>query len=128
MHPETRYASTTDDVRVAYAVHGEGPTMVFARGWISHLDAMWHDPEFRPFMQAIGNHFRVVRYDVRGCGLSDRDPADISLDHLVLDLEAVVDKACRPDEPFVLYGTCYGGPIAARYAARHPERVEKLIL
>ena len=128
MHPETRYASTADGVRIAYAVHGEGPPLVFVRGWISHLDAMWHDPEFRPFMEAIGTRFRVVRYDVRGCGLSDRDPGDISLDHLVLDLEAVVGKACGGDEPFVLYGTCYGGPIATRYAARHPERVSRLIL
>ncbi|HVF33662.1 MAG TPA: adenylate/guanylate cyclase domain-containing protein [Acidimicrobiales bacterium] len=128
MHPETRYARTTDGVQVAYAVHGDGPPLVFVRGWISHLDAMWHDPEFRPFMEAIGRHHRVIRYDVRGCGLSDREPANISLDHLVLDLEAVIDRACRPEEPFVVYGTCYGGPIAVRYTARHPERVSRLVL
>jgi class 3 adenylate cyclase/alpha-beta hydrolase superfamily lysophospholipase len=128
MHPPTRYANTTDDVRVAYAVHGDGPTLVFVRGWISHLDAMWDDPEFRPFMEAIGSRYRVVRYDVRGCGLSDRDPEHITLDHLVLDLEAVVDRTTAVDERIVLYATCYGGPIAARYAARHPERVDRLIL
>lgn len=115
-------------MRIAYAVHGEGPTLVFVRGWISHLDGMWDDPEFRPFMEAIGSRYRVVRYDLRGCGLSDRAPAQISLDHLVLDLEAVVDKVAAPDETIVLYATCYGGPIAARYAARHPERVSRLIL
>jgi class 3 adenylate cyclase len=109
-------------------VHGDGPTLVFVRGWISHLDAMWDDPEFRPFMEAIGSRYRVVRYDVRGCGLSDRAPADISLDHLVLDLEAVVDKVAADGGDVVLYATCYGGPIAARYAARHPERVSQLIL
>jgi class 3 adenylate cyclase len=117
-----------DGVRVAYAVHGEGPTLVFVRGWISHLDAMWDDPEFRPFMEAIGRHYQVVRYDLRGCGLSDRDPAEIGLDQLVLDLEAVVERTTEPDEPIVLYATCYGGPIAARYAARHPEKVERLVL
>jgi class 3 adenylate cyclase len=101
---------------------------VFVRGWISHLDAMWDDPEFRPFMEAIGSRYRVVRYDLRGCGLSDRAPADISLDHLALDLTAVVDKAAGPEEPVVLYATCYGGPIAARYAAEHPDRVSQLIL
>ena len=128
MHPPTRFASTTDDVRIAYAVHGAGPTLVFVRGWISHLDAMWDDPEFRPFMEAIGMHFRVVRYDLRGCGLSDRDPGHISLDHLVLDLESVIDRVADEGEPIVLYATCYGGPIATRYAARHPERVTKLVL
>lgn len=128
MHPPTRYVNTSDDVRVAYAVHGDGPTLVFVRGWISHLDAMWDDPEFRPFMEAIGTRYRVVRYDVRGCGLSDRSPATIDLDHLVLDLEAVVDRVAEPAEPIVLYATCYGGPVAARYAARHPERVDRLIL
>jgi class 3 adenylate cyclase len=116
-------------VRVAYASHGEGPPLVFVRGWISHLDAMWDDPEFRPFMEALGAHFTVTRYDLRGCGLSDRTPSALELDDLVLDLEAVMERVA-PDgtEPVVLYATCYGGLIAARYAARHPERVAKLIL
>jgi class 3 adenylate cyclase len=100
---------------------------VFARGWISHLDAMWDDPEFRPFMEALGSHFTVTRYDLRGCGLSDRSPAALALDDLVLDLEAVVDRA-SPTDPVVLYGTCYGGIVAARYAALHPDRVTKLVL
>lgn len=128
MHPPTRYVSTDDDVRIAYAVHGEGPTLVFVRGWISHLDSMWDDPEFRPFMEAIGSEFRVVRYDVRGCGLSDRRPDVIDLDHLARELGAVVDRVAEPDEAVVLYAVCYGGPIAARYAALHPERVDRLIL
>lgn len=129
-HPPTRFATTPDGVRIAFASHGEGPTLVFVRGWISHLDAMWDDPEFRPFMEAIGTAFRVVRYDVRGCGLSTRDPDHISLDHLVSDLEAVIDRVTSPDrsESVVLYATCYGGPIATRFAARHPERVDRLIL
>jgi class 3 adenylate cyclase len=130
VHPPTRYVSTSDGVRIAYALHGEGPLLVFVRGWISHLDAMWDDPEFRPFMEALGTSYTVVRYDLRGCGLSDREPADITLDHLVLDLEAVVERVTPPGsaEPIVLYATCYGGPIAARYAARHQERIGKLIL
>ena len=129
MHPPTRYASASDGVRVAYASHGEGPPLVFVRGWISHLDAMWDDPEFRPFMEALGAHFTVTRYDVRGCGLSDRKPAALDLDDLVLDLEAVMDRVdATGSTPVVLYGVCYGGLIAARYAAKHPERVSKLVL
>jgi class 3 adenylate cyclase len=102
---------------------------VFVRGWISHLDAMWDDPEFRPFMEAIGAHFTVTRYDQRGCGLSDRDPPNLGLDDLVLDLEAVMDRVA-PDgaSPVVLYATCYGGLVAARYAATHPGRIRELVL
>jgi class 3 adenylate cyclase len=126
MHPPTRFTTARDGVRVAYATHGEGPPLVFVRGWISHLDLMWDDPEFRPFMEALGTHFAVTRFDMRGCGLSDRSPAALGLDDLVLDLEAILAKL--PDEPVVLYATCYGGLVAARYVARHPERVSKLIL
>ena len=129
MHPPTRYVSASDGVRVAYASHGAGPPLVFVRGWISHLDAMWDDPEFRPFMEALGAHFTVTRYDVRGCGLSDRKPDDLDLDDLVLDLEAVMDRVSpSAATPVVLYGVCYGGLIAARYAAKHPDRVDRLIL
>jgi class 3 adenylate cyclase len=119
--------STSDGVRIAYASHGEGPPLVFVRGWISHLDAMWDDPEFRPFMEALGTHFTVTRYDLRGCGLSDRSPSSVGLDDLVLDLEAVMDRVA-PREPVVLYATCYGGLAASRYAARNPSRVAKLVL
>lgn len=126
MRPPTRYVSTTDGVRVAFAVHGDGPPLVFVRGWISHLDAMWDDPEFRAFFEALGAHFTVVRYDLRGNGLSDRAPDRLRLDDLVLDLEAVMDRVAQ--EEAVLFATCYGGPIACRYAARHPERVRRLIL
>ena len=126
MRPPTRYVTTSDGVRIAYATHGQGPTLVFVRGWISHLDAMWDDPEFRSFFDAIGEHYTVVRYDVRGNGLSDRAPDRLGLDDLVLDLEAVMDRT--GDDPVVVYATCYGGPIAARYAARHPDRVSHLVL
>ena len=129
MHPPIRFVTTDDGVRVAYASHGEGPPLVFVRGWISHLDAMWDDPEFRPFMEALGAHHTVTRYDVRGCGLSDRDPARLALDDLVLDLEAVMARVDPTGtQAVVLYGVCYGGLVAARYAARHPERVAKLVL
>ena len=128
MRPPIRYTTTTDGARIAYAVHGEGPPLVYARGWISHLDLLWDDPEFAPFFEALANHFTVIRYDVRGNGLSDRDVVGrLSLDDLVLDLEAVADRTVG-GEAFVLFASCYGGPIAARFAARHPDQVDRLIL
>lgn len=127
MQPPVRFAVTEDDVSIAYAVHGEGPPLVFVRGWISHLDLMWLDPDFRSFMEALGRHFTVIRYDVRGNGLSDRDVTGrLSLDELVLDLEAVVAKV--DPGPAVFYATCYGGPIAARFIAQHPDAPTRVIL
>lgn len=128
MRPPIRYTMTADGARIAYAVHGDGPPLVYVRGWISHLDLLWDDPEFAPFFEALARHFTVIRYDVRGNGLSDRDVTGrLGLDDLVLDVEAVVSRTAG-DEPFVLFASCYGGPIAARYAASHPERVDRLIL
>ncbi|HEX7165699.1 MAG TPA: adenylate/guanylate cyclase domain-containing protein [Acidimicrobiales bacterium] len=127
MRPPIRYLKTTDGVRLAYTVHGEGPPLVFARGWISHVDLFWDDLDFRTYFEAIATRFTVVRFDMRGVGLSDRNVEDkLSLDELVLDLEAVFDGLDL--ERAVLYATCYAGPIAVRYAAAHPDRVEKLVL
>jgi pimeloyl-ACP methyl ester carboxylesterase len=92
---------------------------------MSHIEAQWEVPSFRSFVGALAERFTLVRYDTRGQGLSD--PTDeLSLDLLLDDLELLVDTL-RLDE-FVLYGQCYGGPLALRYAARHPWRVSKLIL
>lgn len=127
MQPAVRFASTSDGVSIAYAVHGEGPPLVFTRGWISHLELHWLDPDYRTFMEALGRHFTVVRFDMRGNGMSDRDVTGrLSLDELVLDLEAVVAKTDLG--PAIHFATCYGGPIAARFAARHPDLVTRLVL
>jgi len=127
MQPAVRFASTSDGVSIAFAVHGHGPPLVFTRGWISHLDLHWLDPDFRLFMEALGRHFTVVRYDMRGNGLSDRDVTGrLSLDELMLDLEAVLAKTDVGAATH--FATCYGGPIAARFAAKHPELVTRLML
>jgi Adenylate cyclase, family 3 (some proteins contain HAMP domain) len=97
------------------------------RGWISHLELLWDDPAFRSYFEAIGRHFRVIRYDVRGNGLSDREAGDVDLQRLVLDVEAVMDAAV-PETQAVLYGATFGGPIAIAYAAAHPDRTSKLVL
>jgi pimeloyl-ACP methyl ester carboxylesterase len=117
---------TRDGVRITYAVHGEGPPLVFVRGWVSHLDLMWDDRRFRSYMQCLGRRFTVYRYDTRGNGLSERVIKKVDLEVLLLDLEALVDQIESDD--FVLYGSTFGGPIAIAYAARHPQRVRQIIL
>lgn len=124
--PLVRFVTTTDGVRVGYAVHGSGPPLLFVRGWISHLEEQWDKPPVRAFFEALGERFTVVRYDTRGQGVSDRNVDDIDLDALILDIEAVVGQLDLHD--VILYGQTFGGPLAIAYAARHPYRVSRLIL
>ncbi len=127
MRPAIRYLTTSDNVRLAYAVHGDGPPLVYVRGWMSHIDLYWDDMDFRSFFEAIGSRFRVVRFDMRGTGMSDRDVTDrLSLDELLLDVDAVFDHLGL--DQAVVYATCYGGPIAIEWAARNAGRLPKLVL
>ena len=127
MAPPIRFALTEDEVSIAYSVHGSGPPLVFVRGWISHLDLQWLFPDYRMFMEALGRHFTVLRYDLRGNGLSERSVVGrLSLDDLALDLHAVMAAAGIYSAPFI--ATCYGGPIVARFAQQNPSAVERLIL
>ncbi len=126
MPPQIRFTTTSDGVRIAFCAHGDGPPLVFVRGWISNLELHWNDPAYRRYFEALARHFLLVRYDMRGNGLSDRRVPAESLTTLVFDLEAIIDELDLDE--FVLYGATYGGLIAIAYAARHPEQVTKLIL
>jgi class 3 adenylate cyclase len=121
-----QFVRTADGVNVAYCEHGDGPPLVFVRGWISHLERMWDLKDFRAFIQALAARFRVIRFDNRANGLSDLDVPAPTLDSLVLDLEAVVDRLGL--ERFDLYGSTFGGHIALAYAAKHHERVSRLVV
>ncbi len=123
---EIRYCTTSDGIRLAYATSGNGPPLVKASNWLTHLDFEWGSPIWRHWYTAISLHHRLVRYDERGNGMSQRDVPDVSFDTWVRDLETVVDAA-RLDR-FPLLGISRGGPIAIAYAARHPERVTRLVL
>lgn len=123
---EIRFCRSADGVQVAYATSGEGPPLVKAAHWLSHLDYDWESPVWRHWLQELSRHHRLVRYDERGCGLSDWDIESLSLETKVADLEAVVD-ACGLDR-FVLLGLSGGGPASVAYAARHPDRVSQLVL
>ncbi len=98
------------------------------RGWITHIELQRADPAFEPFFRAIATYREVIRYDTRGNGLADWVSADsIDFEGLVRDLEAVMDSL-EPGDPVEMWGSCYGGPIALAYVARHPGRVSRLIL
>jgi pimeloyl-ACP methyl ester carboxylesterase/DNA-binding CsgD family transcriptional regulator len=121
-----RFCTAPDGVRLAYATSGKGPALVRAPHWLTHIEFDWRSPVHRPWLEGLNRDHLLVRFDPRGCGLSERDVGDISFGAWVQDLEAVVDAAGL--ERFVLFGASQGGPIAVDYAVRHPERVEKLVL
>ena len=123
---EIRYCTTSDGVRLAYATTGSGPPLVKASNWLTHLDFEWGSPIWRHWYTALSRHYRLVRYDERGNGMSQRDVLDVSFDTWVRDLETVVDAAGL--DRFPLLGISRGGAIAIAYAVKHPERVTQLVL
>lgn len=121
-----RFCKSSDGVRIAYATMGGGPPLVRAPHFLTHLEFDLRTPVWRPWLAELSRRHTFVRPDQRGCGLSDRDVADISLDAMVADLEAVVDAAGL--ERFALFGASQGSAIAIAYAARHPDRVSRLVI
>ncbi len=126
IHQEIRFCRAPDGTRIAYASTGSGPPLVKAANWMNHLEYDWESPVWRHVFRDLAERHRLVRYDARGNGLSDWDVDDYSFDALVSDLEAVVD-ACGI-ERFDLLALSQGCAVAVEYAARHPERVSRLIL
>lgn len=122
---DIRFARSADGVGIAYAVHGSGPPLLVDACWLSHLQFDWQSPVWRHYLVELGRIATVVRYDERGHGLSDRGVTDHSLQARVSDLEAVADHAGL--ERFALLAMAQGGPVAIEYAARHAERVTRLI-
>jgi pimeloyl-ACP methyl ester carboxylesterase len=125
---EIRYCRTPDGVRLAYAIVGEGPPLVRCGRWFTHLEYEWREDAKYPvaILKDLATEFRILRYDARGTGLSDWEVGEIFLEAWVADLETVVNAAGF--ERFALLGESQGSAIAMAYAARHPERVSKLIL
>ena len=127
MEPQVQYTNTSDGVNIAYYAIGEGTPVVFAADPpCSHMGLEWQQPPFRAMFEGFLSHHALVRYDARGLGMSDRDPADFSLAARVFDLEAVADAA-KLDQ-FVLIALNNSGPVAIRYAVEHPQRVTHLVL
>ena len=106
-------------------MHGSGPPMVVDSCWLSHLQYDWQSPVWRHYLEEWGRTHTVIRFDERGHGLSDRGVTDHSLESRLGDLEAVVEDAGL--DRFVLQAMAQGGPVAIAYAAKHPERVSRLV-
>lgn len=122
-----RYLRASDGVRMAWAEAGSGPVLVKASNWLTHLEYDWQSPIWQHWMRFLSGSFRFIRYDERGCGMTDRDVSDISFERSVADLESVVEAAA-PSEPFALVGMSQGASVCVSYAVRHPERVSRLVL
>jgi len=127
MTNRVRYAATSDQVNLAWTESGHGLSLVKAATWLTHLQYDAESPIWSHWVRFLGDHFRYVRYDERGCGLSDRGVPELTLGRWVDDLECIVD-ATGIDRPFVLLGISQGAATAILYTLRHPERVSHLVL
>jgi DNA-binding SARP family transcriptional activator/pimeloyl-ACP methyl ester carboxylesterase/predicted ATPase len=123
---QIRFSTSPDGVRIAYATVGAGPVLVKAANWLSHLEYDWNSPVWRHWLAKLSRQHTLIRYDRRGCGLSDWDVEDMSLEARVQDLETMV-AALKLDR-FALLGLSGGGSVATAYAVRHPEKVSHLVL
>jgi pimeloyl-ACP methyl ester carboxylesterase/DNA-binding CsgD family transcriptional regulator len=125
VRPRIRYCDTPAG-RVAYSTTGSGPALLYDSGWITDLRAQLELLSFGPFIERLAERYTVIRYDKPGCGLSDRDGADLSFDGHVAAALAVADAAGA--SRFSLFGASQGGQIAAVLAASHQDRVDSLVL
>jgi pimeloyl-ACP methyl ester carboxylesterase/DNA-binding CsgD family transcriptional regulator len=122
-----RYVTSSDGTRLAWAEAGTGPVLVKAANWLTHLEYEWESPVWRHWIQFFSAHFRLVRHDERGCGMSEWNDCRLTVPQWTDDLESVIDAA-RPAEPVTLLGISQGAVACITYAIRHPERVARMIL
>lgn len=126
MEQNIGFCTAPDGARIAHAIAGKGPPLVKVGNWFTHLEHDLKSPIWRHVLEGLAEHRQLIRYDVRGTGLSDREVSDISFEHLVGDLGAVVDALGL--ERFPLLAISQGGAVSIAYAARNPQRVSHLIL
>ena len=125
-HQSVHFTSSFDGVRLAYGVAGSGSALVRVPTWISHVEHDWQSPVMRHLVAEMAARHKLVSYDCRGVGMSQRDVSDMSFEAWIRDLEAVVDAAGL--QRFALWGISGAPAVAIGYAARHPERVTHLVL
>lgn len=123
---EIHFCQAADGARIAYSVMGSGPPLIKAANWLSHLEYDLESPVWRHWFSELSRNHTLVRYDERGCGLSDWDVSKNNFETWVSDLEAVVKAVGF--ERFSLIGISQGGPVAVEYTVRHPRKVISLVL
>jgi pimeloyl-ACP methyl ester carboxylesterase/DNA-binding CsgD family transcriptional regulator len=123
-----QYARAADGTRLAWAESGSGPLVVKAANWLTHLEYEWESPVWKHWIEFFSRHWRFVRFDERGCGMSEwKSPGLLTVDRWASDLQTVIECA-RPTEPLTLLGISQGAIACVWYAARYPERVRRMIL
>ena len=123
---QVRFCRSFDGAEIAYAVSGDGPPVVMLPSWLTHLEYQWRSVAWQPWLEALSTRYRLIRYDPRGCGLSDRTLDKVSFECWVRDFGAVVDAVGL--DRFSVVGICQGGPVAIEFVGRHPDRVSNLVL
>jgi class 3 adenylate cyclase/pimeloyl-ACP methyl ester carboxylesterase len=121
-----QFCTTIDGVRIAYSMVGQGPFLVIPPGWVSHLQLQWEHPSARDYLEKATRNQTFLFYDKHGCGFSERNRTEFTLESEVRPLEAVIDHLKL--KRFALFGFSQGGPIAITYAIKYPRRVSHLIL
>jgi DNA-binding winged helix-turn-helix (wHTH) protein/pimeloyl-ACP methyl ester carboxylesterase len=128
-NPKTHYAVSTGDVNIAYQVVGDGPLdLVFVMGWVSHLEYFWKEPSFARFLMRLASFSRLILFDKRGTGLSDRVPLSElpTLEQRMTDVLAVMNAVGSKRAAFL--GISEGGPMCSLFAATYPERTIALTM
>ena len=128
LHPaqDIRFCESRDGTRIAYATCGAGPPLVWIGHWVRHLNHDWESPVWSPWLRFLTSRFSVLRFDWRGCGLSDREGVSFSLPRHVEDLEAVVESAGFKE--FFVLASAAGAVSSIQFAAQNPKHVARLVL
>ncbi len=127
LRQRVHYVTASDGTRLAWAESGTGPPLVKAANWLTHLEYEWESPVWQHWLHFFSSRCRLIRYDERGCGMSDWQSGPLSLELWSSDLEVVIDAA-QPSGPVILVGISQGAVPCLHYAIRHPERVARMIL
>lgn len=127
MRPTVRYLESAIGGRVAYSIHGTGPNLVLPAWWVSHVEKDWDHGSYREFLEALGAHFRIVRYDRLGVGLSDRETTSKTIESEVQLLAEIIDLTVGGGRTSLFAFSC-GSPVALAYAADNADRLDKICI
>lgn len=126
MEHKIQFCKSYDGANLAFSTVGQGPAMIWPPYWVTHIEEEWKAPYIQKFFSTLATKHTVIRYDKHGCGLSDHDRTDFTLEKELRDLESIITHLDL--KHFSLVGMSQGGPTAVAYASKYPEHVSHLIL